>query len=554
MIMADGEPELVPDAQSPAGQHLHLFVEDPEIVAELRRHAEGADRDRYALAALRLGVLALRLANGHVDAAVVRDAQRELLSSLRDILTERGGQLASELGNSLARYFDPKSGFFPQRLEALLKDGGELDRFLRSHLGSNESTLVRTLSAHMGENSPIFKLLSPTEAGGLKAQIAETLAAALDEQRRLVLREFSLDVKDSALSRLVGEIGSSQGQLKADVKGQVDAVAREFSLDQPDSALSRLVAKLEAAQRAIAEEFSADNDLSALNRLTRLLQNTSQEIGRNLSLDNDMSALSRLRRELLGTIDDMVRKNHEFQMELRTTLVELKARREEAARSTRHGTAFEAELGELLSVEAQRLGDVHRATGTAVGLIKACKTGDHVTQLGLESSAPGAKIVWEAKEDKKYDLTHALEEIDTARKNREAQVGIFVFSKKTAAADLQPFGRYANDIVIVWDADDPATDIYVKAAYSVGRALCIRTRERESRSEESLRNLEQTTRAVEKQIQHLDQIKTWSETIRGHGEKIADRAGKMRDDLLKDVERLDRELAALNMLPPGNAA
>lgn len=554
MVMADVEPKHARDDGSPAGEHLHLYVEDPEVVIELHRHVEGADRDRYALAALRLGVLSLRLANGHVDAGLVRDAGQELLSDLREILTARAGELTSELGSALARYFDPKSGAFPQRLDTLLKDGGELERFLRSHLGADESTLARTLSAHLGQGSPIFKLLSPAEAGSLKAQVGETLAAALAEQRKLVLREFSLDAKDSALSRLVAEIGSSQGQLKADVKGQVDAVVREFSLDQPNSALSRLVTKVEAAQKAIAEQFSADNDLSALNRLTRLLQNTSEEIGKNLSLDDEGSALSRLRKELLGTIEDMVRRNHEFQTDVRSTLVGLQARREEAARSTRHGTTFEVQLGDLLSSEAQRLGDVHRATGTSVGVIKSCKTGDHVTQLGPDSSAPGAKIVWEAKEDKKYDLTQALEEIETARKNRDAQVGMFVFSKKTAPADLEPFGRYATDIVIVWDADDPASDVYVKAAYSVGRALSIRSRERSSQSEEALRSLEQATRAVEKQVQHLDQIKTWSETIRGHGDKIADRVGKMKDDLVKEVERLDREVGALKMVPDGSAA
>jgi hypothetical protein len=458
-----------------AGECLRLFVEDAEVVAELRRHAEGPARDRYALAALRLGVMSLRLAGGHLDAGLVRDAGRELLSDLRELLAARGGELTNALGGALARYFDPKSGALPQRLEELLQDGGELERFLQDHLGSDESTLARTLSAH-----------------------------------------------------------------------------REFSLDQPNSALSRLVAKVETAQRAIVDQFSADNDASALNRLTRLLQRTGDEIGKNLSLDDERSALSRLRKELLGTIDYMVGRNHEFQVEVRSTLVGLQARREEAARSTRHGTTFEVQLGDLLSAEAQRLGDVQRAAGTSVGIIKGCKIGDHVTQLGPDSSAPGARIVWEAKEDGKYDLTQALEEMETARKNRDAQVGIFVFSKKTAAPDLQPFGRYASDIVIVWDADDPASDVYVKAAYSVGRALSVRSRERASHSEEALRNIEHATRAVEKQVQHLDQIKTWSETIRGHGEKIADRVCRMKDDLVKEVGRLDRDVAALKMLPDGS--
>jgi hypothetical protein len=73
----------------------------------------------------------------------------------------------------------------------------------------------------------------------------------------------------------------------------------------------------------------------------------------------------------------------------------------------------------------------------------------------------------------------------------------------------------------------------------------VREREESSRSTASARNVEKATRAVERQLQHLDQIKTWSETIRGHGEKIAERTGKMRMELVREIEMLDRELEAL---------
>src|SRR5260370_17725286 len=50
---------LEPIRQRPASQLLlTLEVSDPEVLAELRRQPEGLHRDRYALAALRLGLLA----------------------------------------------------------------------------------------------------------------------------------------------------------------------------------------------------------------------------------------------------------------------------------------------------------------------------------------------------------------------------------------------------------------------------------------------------------------------------------------------------------------
>jgi hypothetical protein len=530
--------------KTPNSVELRLTVTDGEVTAELLRHPDG-ERETYALAALRLGVMSLRLANGYVDANSVREAGQTLLGDLREVLATRGAELTGQVSAALGHYFDATNGALPRRLRALLEDGGELEDLLRRHLASDESTLARTLAAHLGEGSPIFKMLSPTDANGLKSQLATTIQTALAEQRNLVLREFTLDNKQSALSRFLAEIGVSQGELKTDLKNQVNLIIREFSLDVPTSGLSRLVGKVEAAQREISGQFSADNEKSALNRLSRLLEGTSARIDQNLTLDDEQSSLARLRKELLGTIEGMVRNNRDFHGEVKATMAGLVARRDEQARSTVHGTTFEVILGDALSGEAQRLGDVYAATGTTVGSIRNCKTGDHVTQLGPDSTAAGARIVWEAKEDKNYDLVSALEEIERARKNRDAQVGIFVFSRKTAPAGLQPFMRYASDIVVVWDADDPKSDVYVKAAYSVARALSIRVRKDVSQTQDSLRGLEQAARAVEKQVQHLDQIKTWSETIKGHGEKIGERVAKMKVELLRETERLDREVAAL---------
>ena len=58
--------------------------------------------------------------------------------------------------------------------------------------------------------------------------------------------------------------------------------------------------------------------------------------------DDERSALARLRKELVGTIGELDRRNHEFHTEVRVTLASLQTRRDEAARSTRHGTTFEA--------------------------------------------------------------------------------------------------------------------------------------------------------------------------------------------------------------------
>src|SRR5690606_698877 len=164
----------------------------------------------------------------------------------------------------------------------------------------------------------------------------------------------------------------------------------------------------------------------------------------------------------------------QFQQEVKVTLASFKARREEAARSTRHGGEFEEAVGSVVQAESQKSGEVFEETGNKTGAIAHCKMGDHVVTLGAESAVPGARIVVEAKEDKSYDLVKALKEIEQARQNREAQVGVFVFSKNTAPAGLEPFSRHGKHIVVVWDRDDPTTDIFLRVGLSVAKALVIR--------------------------------------------------------------------------------
>jgi hypothetical protein len=386
------------------------------------------------LSALRLGVLALRQAAGELDATTVRDAAQELLAGLGQLLAQRGTEITTDISGALRQYFDPSTGALPQRIEALLRNDGELDRALRAHLGPENSTIAQALAAHLGEGSEIFKLLSPTDASGVKAQVTGVLEGALQAQQDQILREFSLDNKESALARLVAELELSNGELKTDLQDKVDTLASEFSLDKPDSALSRLVGRVETAHKAITNEFSTDNENSAIARLSRMLQDTSRQIDKNLTLDDDGSALSRLKRELVTTIESLVTSNNTFQTEVRTTLAALQARKAEASRSTRHGLTFENEAGRVIEAEAQQLNDFCDRVGATAG--KGGKTGDFVTTLGPDSAAPGTHIVWEAKEDKSYTLKKAPAEIAAARANREAQIGVFIFSRNAAPEGL----------------------------------------------------------------------------------------------------------------------
>ncbi|HEX3770490.1 MAG TPA: hypothetical protein VHV30_06495 [Polyangiaceae bacterium] len=481
---------------APASLHLSLDVTEAEVVAELLRHGEGDDRAQFALSALRIGVLALRSAAGQIDAGSVREAGSALMGEIREVLSTRVTEMNERVASTLTQYLDPQNGALPQRLHALVRSDGELERLFRAQIGADDSQLARSLAVHLGEGSALFKLLSPTDAAGLRAQIATAVEDALADQRKVILREFSLDEKDSALSRMVSE-------------------------------------------------FSLDGEGSAMSRLAKMLAATSDQIGKNLTLDDDRSALSRLKRELEGLIGRLMRDNVEFQGQVRETLARLDTRKREEARSPRHGIEFEERLGALLHEEAQRLGDIHEATGDTTGLIKNCKIGDHVIELGADSAASNARIVWEAKEKNGCSLRAALDEIAEARRNRKSQIGVFVFSSKTAPEGLQPLQRHGSDIVTVWNAEEPSGEIVLRAAYSLARALAVRERRTDHESLAAILEIEQAARGIEKQAGYLDEVRKWAETVKNNGEKIVDRSARMLEELRRDVERLDAQIAQM---------
>ena len=88
---------------------LTLEVTDAEVLAELRRH-EGDDRERFALAALRVGVLAMRAASGQIDAGSIREAGHVLVSEVRELLSSRATEMTERISSTLTQYLDPQSG------------------------------------------------------------------------------------------------------------------------------------------------------------------------------------------------------------------------------------------------------------------------------------------------------------------------------------------------------------------------------------------------------------------------------------------------------------
>ncbi|MEN0111741.1 MAG: hypothetical protein AAF805_13565, partial [Planctomycetota bacterium] len=507
-----------PSVAIPPWMRLELDVRDPAILEALAALPVGRARNDFALDAMRIGVAALRHASSRVDAEQVRSAGDQLIGQLKSALETHAAASKERTESVLKEYFDPESGRLTDRVRRLVSDDGELATLLRDQLHGDASPLSRLLAERFGRDSPLMRSLDPEQTGGLLARLQKTVDAQLQAQREHVLREFSLDRPESALRRLVDELTGKHGDLEKGIKERIDAVVGEFSLDKEDSALSRLVRNVDHAQRTITSEFS---------------------------LDNDRSGLSRLKAELSTILRAQVDANAKFQTEVTEKLAQLVQKRKSEAATTERGNVFEEAVVAFVADHAQQRADPCESTGTGTGLIKNCKVGDAVVRLGPETPAPGAAIVVEAKEAGGYSVTKALDELETARKNRAADFGVFVWSRATAPDGLRPLARYGQDLIVVWDAEDPTTDAYLLAALEVARA-CVVEHHRGAASEEiDVEAIDRAVNEIEKRAEGLDRIKKPAETIRNSSETILERVRVDQQALEKQVILLRQKLAAL---------
>jgi hypothetical protein len=223
-------------------------------------------------------------------------------------------------------------------------------------------------------------------------------------------------------------------------------------------------------------------------------------------------------------------------------------RREADKRSPAHGNDFEASVFEEFRKRAERAGDVFDDTSKCSGRIVRNTKGDALVVLGPDCSAAGARIVVEAKADQKFDAAKARAYLDEARKNRDAAIGIFVFSAETACEGQDPFLRFGEDILVVWDANDPRSDVVLDAALSVAKALSVRKAISSAGQRASLEAMDRALLELERCAKNLGDVGRSAQTIHAASQKILDRVRIDGECLTKQLEALR---AAIDELTKG---
>ena len=347
----------------------------------------------------------------------------------------------------------------------------------------------------------------------------------------------------------------------------VDAVRAEFErfADQSRSANEQAARALEQVLRT---NF-ADGD----GRLPRTLETFLGDRGKLRSMVEELfdprradSAIGRIAQMLdryfdgdaskLAILLDPTRLNsplHQFSVEMNAGFAALQerlaaleaaqaARAGERARSAAKGGDFEDLLEGLLGEIARGTGDIVERTGTEAGDAGRSKKGDFVITIDPDAArGVDLRIVVEAK-DREISSRAMRDELRAAKVNRDAAIGLVVFTPAHAPTGIAPFDVRAGDVYAVIDplAPDPAT---LEAAVRLSRLLALASR-RESEADVDVAEVQRALISIREALDVVRSLKVQLTSIGSTSANVAATLEKLRSSIVEQVLRAEREIAA----------
>ncbi len=475
-----------------------------------------------------VGMRAIMNARAAAEDAQLSNIAERLKVELADQLARHTEHAAGVVQDALAEYFDPESGCVGERLKHFVGDDGVLASQLRRHLGSENSTLAATLARSVGEQSPLFKKLSPTDNEGLVQVLGQQLRRVLQDEHTEFQKALDPLQAEGAVGKFLLQMRELLKNAESDQAQQIKLALKQLDANDEKSLLSQLRRDMATARGELLRAINPAHEDSPL-----------AVIQRSLTTLLETHVKSHQERE-----EDARKRDEAFHADVRERLERIETRKRIEQRSPAGGRSFEDVVVAFIQRRLGPSGYLVEPTGDFPGS-KRKKVGDATIDFAPDHAFHGCRIVVEAKHEEKCTLSKARAELDEARANREAQIGLFVLAKSHAPDTFPAFQRVGNDVLVVWDEEDPNQEAYLAGALMV--ALALATRKQAKASEGDLKALQDIEERVVKEINRLERIKKLAETIRSNADKITDEVGKGEQQLRGIIEDAASTLAALNI-------
>lgn len=379
---------------------------------------------------------------------------------------------------------------------------------------------------------------SPT----LDTQVVQAKFSEVEGRMREQLADFQRKVTDDFCRYFEeeGVVPRSIDGIFGD-RGTLTATFQRF-FDPKEGKLSRLMQDQIGPQSTFGKALDPQNKQGIVAlieaRVQELVESKLDEVLVQFSLDKDGSSMSRLKTML-----------SEFFGQLNQSLGIKAATAAEAERGHVKGIEFEKDLYDIFARLGRELCDDTEMVRGIVGAVSRCKKGDYVATLGETSGAPGHKVVVEVK-NQPTRLNDAIDELQEAKKNREASSGIFVFARGCEPCEVGDFRRIGEDFYVTVQREDLAAEkplLYFDSAYKIARALTVASARKGTAGELDLQKVEEQLNALATWSDRIAEMSTKARTIQSSGKLIEQFASDLKQDL---ETRIATILKALQPVPP----
>jgi hypothetical protein len=218
------------------------------------------------------------------------------------------------------------------------------------------------------------------------------------------------------------------------------------------------------------------------------------------------------------------------------------ARAQERAKGTAKGGDFEDLLEGLLAEGARGAGDLLDRTAAETGAVLKSRKGDFVLTVNPAlTGGTDLRIVVEAK-DRAMSGRAMRDEIREAKVNRDAAIGLVVFTPAHAPTGIAPFDYRAGDVYAVVDPECPDGAV-LEAAVRFARLLAIASlREREI--EVDAEAIATALTGIREQLEQLRTLKSTLTSVVNSTKDVQTGLDRMRDAILARVVEAEAELRA----------
>lgn len=503
--------------------------------AQLFENLSEHQREELALDAWSIGLRALSNAYAKAQEARLQDVGAALISDVDRQLQAHISKQQETIAAVLGRFFDPKDGQVMQRLTAFVDDQGVLARLLEKYLSPNNSVLAQTLARQVGESSPLFKKLSPNDSDGLVQVLEVQLRQVMADEHDEMVRALDPLAEDGAVARFLKSLREELKGADEDRAKQLESALAALNANDENSLISRLVRESNRARQELMNAVNPDAPESPMAIMKASLT----------------TLLSEHATQQAAVFEQQEERQKKFEAEVRDALTRLETKRNIDQKTPRGGLDFEEAVVAFVGAAVSGGPCVVDASGNSKGVL-ARKTGDAVVRFTSESAFVGSAVVFEAKRDASYTTQRALDELDAARKNRDASAGVFVMAKSHAPDTFPRFARYGNNVLAVWDDQDPATDPYLHAAVLLGVGLV--TRAKAVGDAGDITAIHDLEARIEHELSRLAKMEKHNESIKKSADNISEEIRKAQKALDLMLRNAKTTLKALNVEVTDEAA